>query len=140
MDPVAPDRILLVYDGSSVAERALGIAVDRARDGGSSGVTILAVIPPRLWRAKRGQFQIPPDKHDEEFVRTQIAHAKVVCGEAGIRCEGQVRTGPPVRVISEEAARGYGVVVLPSRPSLTGAPSLAALVRVPASCEIVAVS
>ncbi len=139
MDPASPRRVLLVYDGSSVAERALGVAIERARKADAI-VTVLAVIPPRLWRAKRGQFQIPPDKHDEDFARDQVHRAKDACFTAGVRSEGRVRAGPPIDVISEEAEAGYEAVVLASRPNLTGGPTLASLVDVPDGCELVVVT
>lgn len=138
MAPPAANRILILYDGSSASDRALGFALERAGEIGAT-ITILAVVPPRLWRAKRGQFQIPPHKHDEEFARAQIARAKATCRAAGIRSEGRVRTGAPVRVVSEEAGRGYRMLVLGNRGSPTGAPSLAALVSAPGGCEVVVI-
>jgi hypothetical protein len=51
-----------------------------------------------------------------------------------------VRTGPPVAVISEEAAHGYMLVVLATRPTPTGAPDLAMLVTVPEGTELLAVT
>lgn len=139
MDPAQPARLLLVYDGSSVSDRALQRAIERAL-ASEATVTVLGVVPPRLWRAKQGQFVIPPEKHDEEFAHDQIRRARQVFGEAGVRTEGRVRTGPPVAVISEEAANGYEVVVLATRPSTTGAPDLAALVKVPPGCELLAIT
>lgn len=138
MDPVATGRILLFYDGSSVAERALDAAVERARADATS-ITLLAVLPPRLWRARRGQFQMAPEKHDEEWARAQLSRAHQRCRLAGIHAEELVRTGPPALVIGEEAGRGYAALFLATRPSLTGAPPLARVVRVPAACEIVMV-
>src|SRR5213594_3796482 len=133
MAPGAPGRILLVYDGSTVADRALLAAIDRARER-SLSLTLLAVIPPRLWRARRGQFQMAPEKHDEEWAHAQLARAHAVAREARIHVEELVRTGPPAMVIGEEAARGYEVVMIATRPSLTGAPPLARVVTVPDGC------
>jgi nucleotide-binding universal stress UspA family protein len=132
-------RILLVYDGSTVADRALGAALDRARESEGS-ITLLGVIPPRLWRARRGQFQMSPEKHDEEWVHAQLSRAHAALREAGVHGEELVRVGAPAAVIAEEAARGYDSVFMSIRPSLTGAPPLARLVAVPAGTEIVAVS
>jgi nucleotide-binding universal stress UspA family protein len=129
---------LLVYDGSSIADRALEAAIARAlSDEGS--ITLLGVVPPRLWRAKRGQFQIPAEKHDEEFAREQLHRAQVRCKEAGVKADIRVRTGAPAAVIAEEAARGYGALVISERKSLTGAPPLARLVAVPQGMEVVVV-
>lgn len=132
-------KLLLVYDGSSVADRALERTIERALQLEAS-VTVLGVVPPRLWRARQGQFVIPPEKHDEEFAHDLVRRARLVFGEAGIHTEGRVRTGPPVTVINEEAARGYEVVVVATRPSTTGAPDLAMLVKVPEGCELLAVT
>jgi nucleotide-binding universal stress UspA family protein len=138
MDPVPSGRFLVVYDGSSIADRALQAAIDRATADGAT-IMLLAVMPPRLWRARRGQYQIPAEKHDEEWARSQLARARDRSRDAGIHTEMLVRTGPPAEVIAEEAARGYAALFLASRPSLTGAPPLARLVTVPPVCEIVAV-
>ncbi len=83
---------------------------------------------------------IPPEKHDEEFAHEQVRRARKVFGEAGVHSEGRVRTGPPVAVITEEAANGYEVVVVATRPTPTGAPDLAMLIRVPGGCELLAVT
>jgi nucleotide-binding universal stress UspA family protein len=138
MDPL-PKRLLLVYDGSTVSDRALDTAIARAL-GEDATVTVLGVVPPRLWRAKRGQFQIPPEKHDEAFAHEQLARAKQRCKDAGVRVETRVRTGPPAHVIEEEVAKGFQVLVMPERQNLTGAPSLAKVLALPQDTEIVAVS
>jgi nucleotide-binding universal stress UspA family protein len=139
METLSPRKLLLVYDGSSVADRALGQAVERALERGAV-VTVLGVVPPQLWRAKQGQFVIPPEKHDEEFAHEQIRRAQKAFAEAGVHTEGRVRSGPPVAVISEEASHGYELVVLATRPTPTGAPDLAMLVTVPQGCELLAVT
>jgi nucleotide-binding universal stress UspA family protein len=139
MDADRSARVLVVYDGSSIGDRALHAAIDRARALGAD-VTVLAVMPPRLWRARQGQFQIRPDKHDEEWAREQLARARQMVREAGLKAETLIRTGPPAHVIAEEAARGYAALLLPTRASMTGAPPLARYVAVPKGCEIVAVS
>ena len=138
MDPI-PVRVLCVYDGSSVADRALDVAIDRARADDAT-ITLLGVVAPRLWRAKRGQFQVSPEKHDEEFADRQLDRAKRRCVEAKLRAETLVRTGPPAHVIAEEAANGYRSVVLPERRSLSGAPPLSSIVAVPNGTEIVPVA
>lgn len=139
MEDGAHRKFLLVYDGSSVGDRALQMMVARAIDA-TATVTVLGVVPPRLWRAKQGQFVISAEKHDEEFAHEQIRRARLAFGEAGVHTEGRVRTGPPVAVITEEAANGYELVVIATRPTPTGAPDLAMLVRVPEGCELLAVT
>jgi len=132
-------KVLLVYDGSTVADRALKRTIERALAIQAS-VTVLGVVPPRMWRAKQGQFLIPPEKHDEEFAHDLVRHARHAIAEAGVHSEGRVITGPPVTVITAEAAQGYSIVVLATRPTPTGAPDLAMLVRVPDDTELVAVT
>lgn len=138
MEPNGSGRFLLVYDGSSVADRALHVAIERARTA-SASITLLGVVPPRLWRAKRGQFQMSPEKHDEEWALAQLARAHDAIKDAGIHVEQLVRTGPPAHVIGEEASRGYAAVFLSARPNLTGAPPLSRIVSVPGTCEVVTV-
>ena len=132
-------RLLLVYDGSSIADRALEAAIERASKSEGS-ITLLSVVPPRLWRARRGQFQTPPEKHDEEFAREQLHRAQMRCKEAGIKTDLRVRTGPPAQVIAEEAARGYEALVMIERRSLTGAPPLARVVDIPNGMEVIVVN
>jgi hypothetical protein len=117
----------------------LNAAVQRARQATAS-ITLLAVVPPRLWRARRGQYQMSPEKHDEEWARAQLARAHDLCREAGIHVETLVRTGPLALVIGEEAARGYAALFLAARPSRTGAPPLARVLTIPAACEVVTVT
>lgn len=138
MDAGSP-WLLLVYDGSTLADRALDAAVARALATGAS-ITLLAVIPPRLWRARRGQYQISAEKHDEEFAREQLGRARERCTAAGVHAEIRVRTGPPASVIAEEAGKGYAALVIAERRSLVGAPSLARIVAVPDGTEVVVVS
>lgn len=132
-------RILCLYDGSTVSGRALDAAIEQARFH-HTGVTVLAVVPPRLWRAKQAQFQTSMEKHDEEFAKKQIELAKTVCKEAGIGVKGVLRAGAPLQVIVEESGKGFEAVVIGDRRSPTGAPSLAALVTPVASCEVIAVT
>jgi len=137
MDP-HPARMLLVYDGSSIGDRALEVAIARARTADAT-MTLLGVVAPRLWRAKRGQFQVSPEKHDEEFAHGQLDRAKIRCRDAGVRVETLVRTGPPAHIIAEEAANGYEVVFLAERRNMSGAPPLSSIVKVPDGTEVVGV-
>lgn len=127
---------MVLFDGSAVAQRALLYAIDRAQ-AMSTGITVLAVIPPRLWRARRGQFQVQPYRHDEPFARAQLARAKDICRARGIRARGRVRNGAPIEVLIDEASKGYALVVIGERRNPSGAPSLGALLRDQAPCEVV---
>jgi len=103
-------------------------------------VTCLAIIPPRLWRAKQGQFQMAPEKHDESFAHELLAAARARCEHARVEAHTLVRAGSPAAVLVEEAGRGYDALVLGERRAATGAPSLASIVRsrVPVPVEVVA--
>lgn len=133
--PSQTPNVLVLFDGSALAERALLYAIDRAQEM-STGITILAVIPPRLWRARRGQFQIEPYRHDEPFARAQLARAKEICRDKGIRARGRVRSGAPIQVLIDEASKGYALVVIGERRNPSGAPGLGGLLRDQAACEV----
>ena len=120
--------VLAVYDGSETSARALDTAISRAAER-SAPLGILVVIPPRLWRGREGQFDMPPDLHDEGFAKGLLDQATKLCAERGVQAGGIVRSGPPATVIVEEAGHGYDLVVLGERPNLTGAPTLASIVR-----------
>ena len=119
--------VLAVYDGSDTSVRALEIAILRAGER-NVPLEILVVIPPRLWRGREGQFDMPPDLHDEGFAKSLLDEATKRCADRGVQAGGMVRAGPPAKVIVEEADRGYDLLVLGERQSLTGAPTLASIV------------
>lgn len=132
--------ILVLFDGSALAERALDHAIDRARELGT-GVAVLSVIPPRLWRSRRGQFQLPAvDSRDEEFARAQIARAKEIARAKGIRIRGKLRRGAVIGVLIDEASKGYALLVIGERANPSGARSLGSLIRenAPIDVELVA--
>lgn len=131
--------LLVVLDGSETSRRALDLAIERARDRGLP-VTLLSIVPPRLWRARRGQFQVAPEKHDEEFARTLLAEGKRACKAAGVQASSRLRSGPPAEVILEEASRGFDLVVLGERRNQVGAPTLVSIVkgRLASPLEVVA--
>jgi nucleotide-binding universal stress UspA family protein len=132
--------VLVVFDGSGLGERALGHAIERAR-ALHTGVTVLCVIPPRLWRGRRGQFQLPAvDRRDEEFARGQIARAKELARTKGIRARGKLRRGSVASVLVDEASKGYALLVMGDRINPSGARSLGSLIRenAPIDVELVA--
>ena len=133
-----PGGFLVFLDGSATSERALDVALTRAEKTGAP-VTLLAIIPPRLWRAKQGQFQVSPDSHDEEFARMLIADAKARCEKRGVKAYERVRSGSPAEIIVEEAERGFELIVIGERRHLAGAPTLVSIVRdrMPVPLEIV---
>lgn len=130
--------VLVVLDGSETAERALDVAIEHAVER-SLPVTCLAIVPPRLWRAKQGQFQMSPETHDEAFAQELAAGGRDRCEKHGVAAATLVRAGAPASVIVDEARQGYDLVVLGERRSLTGAPTLASIVRdrLPVPLEVV---
>ncbi len=120
--------ILVVIDGSATSLRALEVAIDRALER-SASLTLLGIIPPRLWRAKRSAFQIPQDQRDEEFVHGVLERASMRCQERGAPSTTRTRSGPPAEIIRAESTRGFDLIVLGERPNLVGAPSLASIVK-----------
>lgn len=130
-------RILVVFDGSTLSERALVHALELG--GGGADVTILMVIPPHLWRGKQAQFQVPPGQRDEAFAREQIARAKQLCRARGARVKARLRRGPPAEVIVDEASHGYDVLCLGEREPRGGAKTFGDVVRGRVTCEVVTV-
>lgn len=128
--PTAERGILAVVDGSATGDRALDHAIALAIDQ-AAPLTLLFVIPPRLWRAKRAQFDISPVKHDEAFAHEVLAAGKQRCAAAGVHASTRVRTGAPAEVLVEEVARGFERVVVGERRSPVGAPGLVAILREP---------
>ncbi|MBI4729235.1 MAG: universal stress protein [Acidobacteria bacterium] len=131
----AAARLLAVFDGSSLTERALRRAVEIALER-RARLTVLVVTPPRLWRGRRAQFDIPLESRDDDFARAQVARAKEICGALGIRAAGRLRSGPPVDVIVDEVSRGYDLVVIGDRGSLSGAKTVGERVREHVPCEV----
>lgn len=132
----SPSDVLVVFDGSGLGERALDHALERARALGA-GVTVLCVIPPRLWRRRRGQFQLPAvDRRDEEFARAQIARAKELARAKRVRARGKLRRGSVASVLIDEASKGYALLVMGDRTNPSGARSLGVLIRDNAAIEV----
>ncbi len=120
--------LLVLVDGSETGRRALDVAVERARDKDLS-LTLLAIVPPRLWRARQAQFQTSGEKHDEEFARELLAQAHRTAKQRGVHANERLRSGAPADVIVEEAARGFDAIVIGERRNLVGAPGLVSIVR-----------
>src|SRR5260221_7959974 len=109
--------VLVTLDGSATSEQALEVAIERAL-ARVIAVTCLAIIPPRLWRAKQGQFQMAPEKHDESFAQELVAMGKERCEKQGVEARTNVRAGPPARSRVAERARVYDLIFLDDRETL----------------------
>lgn len=99
-------RILVAYDGSDAARRALEQAIGLATALGAA-VGVVSVVPP----ARRGA---PPDPRDARTVHArELLEARTRLRDAGIEPELIEPGGDPARTIERVAEeRGYDLVVL----------------------------
>lgn len=103
------DKILLAYDGSEPARRALERTVELARAFGAS-VGVVSVVPVRSGRA-------PIDPWDDRTVHAEeLLEARRLLREAGIEAELLEPGGEVARTIARVAdERGYDTIVIGSR-------------------------
>ena len=102
-------RILVAYDGSAPARRALHTTIELAKLSGAL-VTVASVVPVHPGRA-------PIDPWDDPAVHTeQLREAKEILREQGIECEAVRPFGDPAREIEELAEQGgFDTIVIGSR-------------------------
>ncbi len=101
--------ILLAYDGSGPARRALELVADMAA-AFEATVTVLSVIP-----VYPGPAGYDP-RDNEERHQAELREAREVLQGRGIRMVGFAPSGDPARVIERVAREGeYDAVVLGSR-------------------------
>ncbi|WP_440765814.1 universal stress protein [Natronorubrum sp. DTA7] len=107
------DRILVPYDGSPPAKKALEYAFEKFTD---SDVTALYVvpIPDGYWEAfMETEDRVPVV--DEESGQTVLEEAAEIAAESGHELQTELDTGKPDHVIVERAAdEGYDTVVMGS--------------------------
>ncbi len=103
------ERILVAYDGSAPAKRALDQAAELARAFGAS-VTIITVVPEHLG------LSATVDPFDDETVHArQLEEAKAHLEGLGLTTETIMSRGDPARTIEHVAGDGYDTVVIGSR-------------------------
>lgn len=101
--------ILLAYDGSRPAHRALELVADMAA-AFEATVTVVSVVP-----VYPGPAGIDP-LDDRTLHQTELREAREVLQERGVRTVGFAPSGDPARVIEKIAKEGeYDAVVLGSR-------------------------
>ncbi|SDJ90733.1 universal stress protein [Natronorubrum texcoconense] len=106
------DRILVPYDGSPPAKKALEYAFEKFTD---SDVTALYVVPvPDGYREMfvETEERVPVD---EESGQTILEDAAELAAESGHELQTELDTGKPDHVIVEHAAdEGYDTIVMGS--------------------------
>jgi nucleotide-binding universal stress UspA family protein len=104
------EKLLVAYDGSAPARRALETAAELAAEH-HARVTVVSVIPQRLG------LSVTIDPFDDERVhRSQLEDAVAYLASRGVSAETLEPKGDPATVI-ERIARddGYDTVVVGSR-------------------------
>ncbi len=94
-------KILVAYDGSELAGRALGWAVQLAQD---STVTVIS-IAPTLEASPRMADAVDPSSDIPEH-RRQLDQAVDILNQAGVRAETILTAGNPAEEIINAAAEG----------------------------------
>ena len=104
-------KILVAYDGSESAKRALEEAAKLIRDGGSVTVVSVAEELPQFGRAAA---MLVPEEHDER--RRELREAKTMLAERGIAAEVVERRGDAATMILDEAEKeGVELIVMGTR-------------------------
>jgi nucleotide-binding universal stress UspA family protein len=106
-----PMKILVAYDGSESAKRALDHAAELSHNGASLSVLSVAEMLPQFGRA--GAMLVPEE--DEER-RRELDEAKKALAGRGIDATFVERVGDPATMIIDEAEQEHAdVVVLGTR-------------------------
>jgi nucleotide-binding universal stress UspA family protein len=102
-------RILVAYDGSEPARRALDTTIELAKQS-EALVTVVSVVPAHPGR-------VPIDPWDDALVHARALHeAKEFLVEHGIVAEFLEPTGDPAKTIERIAEEGaFDIVVVGSR-------------------------
>lgn len=102
-------KILVAYDGSEPADRALTTAIDLAKAFGAS-VGVVSVVPVHPGRS-------PIDPWDDPAVHAeQLKRAGTILRAAGVEANLHQPGGDPAKVIEREARDGgYDTIVIGSR-------------------------
>lgn len=103
-------KVLVAFDGSAPAHRALEMAAELA-DQENASVTVISVVPEKLG------LPILVDPYDDASVHAkQLADAVAFLDQRGIKTETLLPTGNPARAIEAVARKGgYDTVIMGSR-------------------------
>lgn len=91
-------RLLLAYDGSDPARRALERVADLAA---LADVTILTVLPTTF----TSLGPVPPPAEDVDKARGRLGEATELLQSRGVRARGEEALGDPAQQILEETRR-----------------------------------
>lgn len=104
-------RILVAYDGSESAHRALDQAAELAHNGSRVSVVSVAEPLPQFGRAAE---MLVPEEDDER--RRELAEAKSTLAKKGIDAAVVERKGDAASMIIDEAAQeGADIIVMGTR-------------------------
>jgi nucleotide-binding universal stress UspA family protein len=110
-DKEDPMKILLAYDGSESAKRALDHAAGLSQNGSSLSVISVAEELPQIGRAAA---MLVPEEDAER--RRELLEAKAALKERGIDAKLVERVGDPAdRIIDEAESEQADLVVMGSR-------------------------
>lgn len=105
------NKVLVAYDGSESAKRALDEAANLIRNGGSVTVVSVAEELPQFGRAAA---MLVPEEHQER--RRELAEAKETLKGRGIKAKTVERRGDAATMILDEAEKeGVELVVMGTR-------------------------
>jgi nucleotide-binding universal stress UspA family protein len=105
-------KILVAYDGSESAQRALVQAAELAGSNGTA-VSVISVAEPLPQFGRAGSMMLPEE--DEER-KLELADAKKTLSAKGIEAAIVERKGDPATMIVDEAAHeGTDVIVMGTR-------------------------
>jgi nucleotide-binding universal stress UspA family protein len=98
-------KILVAYDGSENAKRALRAAIELARAGGAELTSISVREHLPYFAATVGEVE-EAQEHVEQFFHRITKEAKDMAGLAGVELETEVRPGHEVETIVTYAKEG----------------------------------
>jgi nucleotide-binding universal stress UspA family protein len=101
-------RILLAYDGSDGAKRALEQAAELAQSDGRS-VTVVSVA--ETLNLGRGGSHIVPEDEDSERKR-ELAEAVALLSDRGVKVRAVERKGEPAAMIIDEAENEHSELIV----------------------------
>lgn len=105
------NKILVAYDGSESAKRALEEAARLAHAGGTVTVVSVAEELPQFGRAAA---MLLPEEHDER--RCELREAKTVLAERRVKAKVVERRGDAATMILDEAEKeGVELIVMGTR-------------------------